>query len=134
MEPLEQELMKLENEYWQAIKDRNIDAAKRLTADPCIVAGAQGVAKVDSKAFTGIMQKATYTLNDFSLSDPKVERLGEDVAVLAYRVHEDLTVDDKPVSIDCCDASVWVRRDERWVCALHTESLKGDPYGRDRRH
>ena len=24
-------------------------------------------------------------------------------------------------------------KDGRWVCALHTESLKGDPYGRDRR-
>ena len=34
---------------------------------------------------------------------------------------------------DAADASTWVRRNGRWVCALHTESLKGDPFGRDRR-
>jgi hypothetical protein len=54
------------------------------------------------------------------------------VAVLVYNVHEELTVDGKPVTIDAADASTWVRRNGRWVCALHTESLKGDPFGRDR--
>jgi hypothetical protein len=28
------------------------------------------------------------------------------------------------------DASPWVQRDRRWVCALHTESIAGDPFGR----
>jgi hypothetical protein len=54
------------------------------------------------------------------------------VAVLAYNVHEELTVEGKPVTIDAADASTWVRRDGRWLCALHSESLKGDPFGRDR--
>jgi hypothetical protein len=26
-----------------------------------------------------------------------------------------------------------VKRNGDWVCALHTESLAGDPYGRDRK-
>jgi hypothetical protein len=30
------------------------------------------------------------------------------------------------------DSSTWVRRDGRWVCAVRTESLSGDPFGRDR--
>jgi len=47
-------------------------------------------------------------------------------------VHEELTVEGKPVTLDAADASTWVRRDGRWVCALHTESLRGDPFGRDR--
>jgi hypothetical protein len=25
-----------------------------------------------------------------------------------------------------------VRRNGQWVCALHTESMLGDPFGRDR--
>jgi ketosteroid isomerase-like protein len=134
MEPaLERDLMSLENRYWQAVKDRDVEGAMRLTADPCIVAGAQGVARVDLKDFAGIMDKSKYTLHDFELSEPKVEQLGDDVAILAYRVHEELTVDGKRMSIDCSDASAWIRRDGHWLCALHTESLKGDPYGRDRR-
>src|SRR6266540_6516732 len=38
----------------------------------------------------------------------------------------------KPVELDAADASTWVRRNGKWLCALHTESLKGDPFGRDR--
>lgn len=59
--------------------------------------------------------------------------LEDDVALVAYKVHEDLTVDGKKVSMDAADSSVWVRRNDQWRCALHTESLAGDPYGRDRK-
>jgi len=48
-------------------------------------------------------------------------------------VKEVLTVEGKPVTIDASDSSTWVRRDGNWVCALHTEALTGDPFGRDRR-
>ena len=58
--------------------------------------------------------------------------LSDDIAVLAYNVHEDVTVDGKDLSVDAVDSSVWVRRDGRWVCAAHTEAIAGDPYGRDR--
>jgi len=27
-------------------------------------------------------------------------------------------------------SSLWVRRDGGWVCAAHTGTLAGDPYGR----
>ena len=52
---------------------------------------------------------------------------------LYARVHEDLTVEGEPVSLDAADASVWVRREGHWRCAMHTESITGDPFGRDRR-
>lgn len=128
----EKELLKLERQYWQAVKDRDVDAAMRLTDDPCIVAGASGVGRIDQKSFARIMSSATYTLHDFDVKDPEVRMIGNDVAILAYKVHERLTVDGKPVSLDAADASMWVRRNGRWVCALHTESVLGDPYGRDR--
>ena len=131
---IEQELLELEKQYWQAIKDKDVDAAMRLSDDPCIVTGAQGVARIDAKAMAGMMNAAAYTLHNFTISDDvQVRQLADDVAVLAYNVHEELTVEGRPVTLDAADASTWVRRDRRWVCALHTESLKGDPFGRDRR-
>ena len=45
-------------------------------------------------------------------------------------VHEELTVGGKPVVMDATDASV--QRNGKWLCALHTESVAGDPFGRDR--
>ena len=131
---IEQELIGLEKQYWQAIKDKDADTAMRLSDDPCIVTGAQGVGRLDRSTLAGMMKTASYTLNDFTISDDaQVRLLGDDVAVLAYNVHEELTVEGKPVTLDAADASTWVRRNGRWVCALHTESLKGDPFGRDRR-
>ena len=52
-----------------------------------------------------------------------VRLLGDDVAIVAYTVREELTVDGKPLTLEAADSSTWVRRDGRWVCALHTEAL-----------
>lgn len=131
---VESELFNLEKQYWQAIKNRDLDAALALTNNPCVVAGASGVSKVNRKSFEKIMKGAKHTLENFEMTEPKMHMLTDDVAVLAYKVHEDLTVDGKAVSIDASEASTWVRRDGEWQCALHSESLIGDPYGRDRSH
>jgi hypothetical protein len=75
----------------------------------------------------------SYTLNHSVLKDSaQVRLLQDDVAVVAYEVHEELTVDGKPVTLDAADSSTWVRRNGRWLCALHTEAIAGDPFGRDR--
>ncbi len=79
-------------------------------------------------------EDARYTLDEFEVKDDVQARLpGDDVAIVAYRVHEQLTVEGEPVTLDAADSSTWVRRDGRWVCALHTEAIAGDPFGRDRR-
>jgi len=131
---IEAELLDLEKRYWQALKDNDLDAALRLTDEPCILTGAQGVGLVDRKTLAAMMKSATYTLNRFELKDgAQVRLVRDDVAIVAYQVHEELTVDGKPVTLDAADSSVWVRRDGRWLCAHHSESIAGDPFGRDRK-
>jgi ketosteroid isomerase-like protein len=130
---VEQELVELEKGYWQAIKDRNADAAMALSDDPCIVTDAQGIARIDRQTRANMMKAASYTLHDFELTKVQAHLLRDDVAVVAYKVHEQLTVDGTPLQLDAADASIWVRRDGRWLCALHTESIAGDPFGRDKR-
>lgn len=128
------EIIKLERQFWNAIKDKDAEAAGRLTDDTCLITGPQGVSRLDRDQVAKMLESADFDLHDFTLSDTKVQRLGDDVAVVAYKVHEELTVDGKPVTVDAADASTWVQRDGRWVCALHTEAIQGDPYGRDRVH
>lgn len=131
---VENQLLELERQYWQALKDKDDVTALRLSDDPCIVAGATGIASLDRGALAGMLKQGGYLLRDFEIDpDVKVKMIGEDVAVIAYKVREDLTVDGKPVKLEAADASTWVRRDGRWVCALHTEAIAGDPFGRDRR-
>jgi uncharacterized protein (TIGR02246 family) len=130
---IERELVELENQYWQAIKDKDTEAAMQLTDSTCIVAGAQGAATIDRKAFAGMLNSPAWTLNEFEfVGEVQVRALTDDVAVVAYKVREELTVDGKPLTLEAADASTWVRRDGRWLCALHTESIAGDPFGRDR--
>jgi ketosteroid isomerase-like protein len=131
--PIEAKLVDYEKQYWQAIKDRDVPAAMRLTDDPCIITGAQGVARITRTAFAGMLQAGGWTLHEVTLSDMQVRLLGDDVAVLAYKVKERLTVDGKPLTVEAADSSTWVRREGEWMCALHTEALLGDPFGRDRR-
>jgi ketosteroid isomerase-like protein len=129
---LEKQLLTLETQYWQALKDKDYAAAIRLTDDPCIVAGAQGVASFGRAQFEDMLDAPNFTLDEFELSDAQVRMLGTDVAILAYKVKEEVTLDGEELSLEAADASTWVRRGGTWLCALHTESILGDPFGRDR--
>lgn len=130
---VEKQLLDLENQYWQAIKDKDAETAMRLSDDLCIVTGAQGVGKMDRKSLGAMLKSAKYELHDFALNSAEVRLLSDDVAIVAYKVREQLTVEGKSVTLEAADASTWVKRDGQWVCALHTEALAGDPFGRDRR-
>jgi hypothetical protein len=129
---LAKELLDLEMQFWKSMKDKDVDAALSLTYEPCMVAGPTGVSSIDKQTFAKMMATGTWVLQDFEIRDVKVQQLNEEVAVIGYKVHEELTVDGKPITLDAADVSTWVKKNGRWLCALHTESLAGDPYGRDR--
>ena len=130
---IENELADVERQYWQAIKDKDVNAAMELTDEQCVVAGASGVASINREAFAGMLNSSAWTLNEFEfVGDVEVRALTDDVAIVAYKVKEQLTVEGKPLTLEAADASTWVRRDGRWLCALHTEAVAGDAFGRDR--
>jgi hypothetical protein len=130
--PGEEEMLNLEKLYWSAIKEKDAVVARQLSLDPCIITGAQGVAELDHDALSKMMENAPWSLEDFELSDVQVRLVRDDVAIVAYKVKESLKVDGKPVTLEAADASTWIRSDGHWVCALHTEAITGDPFGRDR--
>jgi hypothetical protein len=127
------EILTLEKRFWQTMIDKDAKGGADMIADACVVTGAQGVASVDRKQFIKLMETGTWELRKYEFSDVKVERVADNVAVIAYKVHEDLLVDGKPLVLEAADASTWVKGADGWKCALHTESVLGDPYGRDRK-
>jgi ketosteroid isomerase-like protein len=130
---IEKELLGCERDYWQAMKNKDVAAMHALTDYPCILTGAQGIGSIDKAHMSAMMETANWTLKEFTFSgDAQVRLLSDDVAVVAYQVHEDLTVDGTAVALDAAETSVWVRRNGRWLCAAHAEAISGDPYGRDR--
>ena len=71
-------------------------------------------------------------LGGFDEKTMQVKFINDDVAIVAYKVNESLIVDGKPLPLNANDSSVWVRRNGEWLCALPTESVAGDPFGRDK--
>src|SRR5678815_1365835 len=120
---LEKELLELERQYWQAIQSGDAETAGRLSDDPCIVTGAQGVGKLSRQQLKGMMNAGAWKLEGFEISNAIVSKVTDDVAAIAYKVHEKLTVDGKPLTLEASDSSTWVRRNGSWVCAVHTLSL-----------
>lgn len=120
---MEKELIGLETRYWQAMKDKDVDTALNLTDFPCLVSGPQGVRSIDRDTYESMMKKSPWQLRDFELEEPRVRLLGEDTAIVTYRVREEMMVDGAPKSIEAADSSTWVRRDGRWACAQHSEAI-----------
>jgi uncharacterized protein (TIGR02246 family) len=136
---IDQELRDLEDRYWAAVQRKDRDTAVALTDDDCIVVGARGVGRLNPRQIAQMLEGASFRIERYTLDDQhfEVRQIADDVAIVAYAIEEDLIVDGKPESLKAYDASVWVRRDGQWRCALHTESLPGDPFGRrevDRLH
>jgi hypothetical protein len=73
----------------------------------------------------GEMMKApTWQLHGYTMDaqDMHVRTIGDNVALVAYKVSEDVTIDGERIKFDAYDTSVWVRNGNKWQCAMHTES------------
>jgi hypothetical protein len=129
-----QDVIALEKKFWNAMREKDAGTAALMTDDRCIVVGPQGVSAIDRATMGRLTTEGEWQLQRFEFDDQKaqVRFLNDDVALVAYKVNERLVVDGEPLTLEANDASVWVRRNGEWVCAMHTESLAGDPYGRDR--
>jgi len=71
----EKEIIELEKRYWQAMKDKDVDAAVALSDDECIVTGAQGVGRIDRKTMTEMLRAPNYELRSFAIQDDVQVRL-----------------------------------------------------------
>jgi hypothetical protein len=129
------ELLELEHAFWNAMKLRDGDTCAKLSDQTAIVVGPQGIMELAKQELGRMMEAdAGWKLEGFNL-DPKTVKMklvADDVAVVAYEVEEKVVVDGQAETLRAFDTTVWVRKLGRWVCALHTETLAGDPFGRDR--
>jgi uncharacterized protein (TIGR02246 family) len=131
--PTPKQFLDLERRYWKAIQTGDVATARKLTDFPHVINSSSGFGSIDEKTFVQMMNDRSYSIDRFELSDEATLRfLNDDVAVLAYDVHEEVTVNGQPLELDATESSTWVRRDGHWARAQHSEALAGDPFGRDK--
>ena len=130
----EQELMDVERRFWNAMQEKDAATASTLTDEQCVIVGAQGVSAIDAKTMAKLTSEGTWELTQYAFDEQsrQIRFLTDDIAIVAYPVKERVIVDGEMLPVEANDSSVWVRRDGQWRCALHTESLAGDPFGRDK--
>ena len=105
--------------YLAAVQRKDGAAAARLTADGSLVVSGMGAMKVDSPTIERMIAEhdasRRYELDESSVQTVDI---GSDAAIISYKLR---TTMPDGTSTEAFDTDVWVRRDGRWQCALHTE-------------
>ena len=66
------EILDLENRFWQTMISRDVDTATALTAESCIITGAQGVSQIDKATMGKMLAGGQWKLLDYSFDEVKV--------------------------------------------------------------
>lgn len=115
-------MLDLEKKYWKAMESRDFDTLKILTHFPCIVAGKDGVRSVDEATFKKMFESGEgRQLKVLNISEAETQTIG-DSAIIAYLIELEYTMEGQQSSGKCACTSTWVKNNNNWVCAMHTES------------
>lgn len=122
MQGTDQELIALEQRFWQTMVDGNTDDALRMLAEPAGMVSSHGAMQFDHAGYRKMADNDDYKLVSYQLSEFGVLRPTPDVAILTYNVDQTTNIKGQELQEQMCDSSTWVRRDNQWICALHTET------------
>ncbi len=119
-----QEILKLEKKYWEAMSKDDVETMAALTDFPCIVAGAKGAHAVTEQEFRDMVESGQGKIKAYEIFDDSVEmrEVTPEMAIIAYKVKSTFFHEGKDKTIEAVDTSTWLRRNGRWVCAMHTET------------
>ena len=126
---LKNELMKFENEFRDAMVSGDSRTLERLTADPCLVVGAQGARTMKRNEVGAMTASSEFQLKSYKVDDSTiaVRELGPGIATVAYRVEDRYETNGKPQTAKAFDTSTWIKKGNSWECAVHAESLIEPP-------
>src|SRR6187399_235057 len=91
----EREVLDLEKRFWDTMKTKDGRTAGQMTDDGCIIVGAQGVSAIDGASMEKMMADGEWELKQYTFDEKnaQVKFIGDDVAIVAYKVNERLVVD-----------------------------------------
>jgi hypothetical protein len=124
MESPAKKLIELENKFWQSIVDQDADTATELLCEPSLMISSHGAMKFDHAAYRKMAEQGSMVLTSFELSDMDVVFPNDATAIVTYKVTQSMARRGKTDGTvqEMSDSSTWVRTDEGWRCAMHTET------------
>lgn len=120
---MQNEILELEKQYWNAIEKQNFDVIKKLTHFPCIVAGRKGVQALEEDVFKQMMSGGNeHQLKILEILQPSIEIINETTATIGYLVKIESKINNQNTTQNYACTSAWVKEKGEWKCVLHTES------------
>jgi hypothetical protein len=107
----------LEKSAWEAYKNKQADAFKKLLSKDYYGVYAEGIKNLDRE----VADMANTDLREYSLADMKVDFPSTDVVVITYKTTIQQTSEGKDMSGRYNSGSIWVKKGGKWLEVFHTE-------------
>ncbi|OAI41681.1 hypothetical protein AYO38_12105 [bacterium SCGC AG-212-C10] len=118
------QIMRLENQYRDAMISGDTATLEKITADPCLVVGPQGAMQVGRRQMTDMVKSSDYRLKSYKVDErtATTHEIGDGVIAIAYKVHDEYEDKGKQRTMDSFNTSVWNKHGTGWQCTVHTET------------
>jgi hypothetical protein len=120
------EVIALEKDYWEAIKRKDGKRTSQLSGKLALTTSARGVSPIPKEKMGKMTEEGNWTLESYEFEDVEVITPADDVAIIAYNVRQNVTMDGKPQALRAADISTWVRGPDGWECHAHSETFLQD--------
>ncbi len=120
---MEVQIIELEKKYWHGVEHNDYETVKNLTLFPCIVAGKNGVQSISEAEFKKMFDSGqTNKIKVLNIYDVKEKLIAENTAVIGYYLDFTILDDSQKTPIKCVCTSTWIKENNKWACAMHTET------------
>ena len=123
------EIIALEKAFWNAMKAKDGKRASQLSGKVALTTGARGVASIPKAQMGQMTEDGNWTLDSYQFDDIEVVTPAPDVAIIAYKVKQKVTMDGKKQELRAADSSTWVRGPDGWEWHAHSETFLHDGKG-----
>lgn len=124
--PIKDEILALEKDWWDAMKRKDGKRTSQLTGKLAVTTGARGVATIPKDKMGKMTEEGNWTLESYKFDNVEVISPTPDVAIIAYTVTQNVTMNGKPQELHAADSSTWVRGADGWQCHAHSETFLQD--------
>ncbi|HVK81898.1 MAG TPA: nuclear transport factor 2 family protein [Verrucomicrobiae bacterium] len=121
--PTKDEIIALEKDYWDAMKRKDGKRTSQLSGKVSLTTGARGVTTIPKAKMGEMTEDGHWSLESYEFSDVEVITPKPDVAIIAYKVRQKVTMDGKQQELRAADSSTWIRGVDGWECHAHSETI-----------
>jgi hypothetical protein len=105
------------------MKSKDGGRTAELSGKNAVVTGPKGVMNISKSKMGEMTREGKWTLESYEFDDIEVVTPEPDVAIIAYAVKQDVTMDGTAQTLRAADSSTWIRGPQGLECHAHSETM-----------